>query len=226
VGTILQVLTDDPAVGALVYLMTTQPQIDEMADEVLSLGGRAGKPVLLVLAAGSVADALRVRLRQARFVWHDRLDDALRVLRALADHALPPRAPPVVEAVVGLPDLPTDPRPLVAAAGVPVVDELLALDAAADAGARLGWPAVLKAQVRDLSHKSDRGGVRLDVRDRGAALQTVADFQVRFGDELQGVLVQPQVAGVAELIVGTVCDDALGPFVLVGAGGVFAVSVR
>jgi acyl-CoA synthetase (NDP forming) len=64
-GALLQALTDDAAVGALVYLMTTQPQSEQVADEIVSLAGRAGKPVLLVLTAGSVADKLRARLRQS-----------------------------------------------------------------------------------------------------------------------------------------------------------------
>ena len=235
IGAVLQAFTDDPEVGALVYLMTTQPQSEQVADEIVALGKRAGKPVLLVLSAGSVADPLRARLRQAGFVWHERLDDAMRVLRALTLRGQPPAAPlaapPVAGAVAGLlASLPegqlTAPqaRMLALAAGVAVAEEAVVHDAeaAADAAERLGWPVVLKALVRDLSHKSDQGGVRLNLRDGDAVRATVAEFRGRFGADLEAVLVQAQIAGLAELIVGAVWDEALGPFVLLGAGGIFA----
>jgi acetyl-CoA synthetase (ADP-forming) len=231
VTAMLETLTDDPGVGALVYLMTTQPQSEELADAIALLGDRAGKPILLVVSAGSVADTLRARLRKARFVWHERLDDAMRVLHALAEQATPDEPSPVA-ASMGAPtmDLPNGPlkssqaRTLVEIAGIPVVDEVIVSSPAdaVDAATRFGWPIVLKAMVRNLSHKSDRGAVRLDVRDRDAVQAIMADFQAQFGADLDGVLVQPQITGLAELIVGTVWDDAFGPFVLVGAGGVFA----
>ncbi len=235
VAELLQAIIDDPAVGALVYLMTTQPQSEQLADEIVSLGRLAGKPVLLVLSAGSVADPLRERLRHAGFAWHERLDDAMRVLRVLTERGLPPAAQTAAVPVAGaiadlLAALPagelTAPqaRMLAVAAGIVVAEEAVVhnAEAAADAAERFGWPVVLKALVRDLSHKSDRGGVRLDLRDSDVVRATVAEFGGRFGADLEAVLVQPQIAGVAELIVGAVWDDALGPFVLVGAGGIFA----
>jgi acetyl-CoA synthetase (ADP-forming) len=107
---------------------------------------------------------------------------------------------------------------------VAIVEDAVVHDAEAAVAVaeRFGWPVVAKALVSDLVHKSDHGGVRLDLRDGDAVRAAVTGFQVRFGAGLEAVLLQPQIAGVAELIVGTVWDDALGPFVLVGAGGVFA----
>ena len=235
VGALLRALIDDTAVGALVYLMTTQPQSEQMADEIVALAGRAGKPVLLVLSAGSVADMLRARLRRAGFVWHERLDDAVRVLRALAgrgaartEHAdAIPVTGAVADLLAGLPEgslTALQAGQLVAAAGVAVVEGAAVHDAEAAVAAaeRFGWPVVAKALVSDLAHKSDHGGVRLDLRHRDDVDAAVTGFQARFGAALKAVLVQPQIAGVAELIVGTVWDDALGPFVLVGGGGIFA----
>jgi len=119
-------------VGALIYLMTTQPQMADIASTIGAIGRSAGKPTLLVLSAGSVADNVRAKLREAGNPYLDRLDDALRVLRALADHAEAPRAPggateplgpTAVAPIVRLPAGPlTTPEALalVAAAGVPV----------------------------------------------------------------------------------------------------------
>jgi len=44
----------------------------------------------------------------------------------------------------------------------------------------------------------------------------------RFGEHMEGVLIQAQATGTAELILGTVSDAGFGPFVLVGSGGIFA----
>ncbi|PWC44936.1 acetate--CoA ligase [Azospirillum sp. TSO22-1] len=231
----LGVLAADETVGALVYVMTTQPQMPEIAAALAEVGRTAGKPVLLVLSAGSVADGLRATLRDAGYPYHNRLDDALRVLRGLADRADAPSAPGPAEppdarlaaALAALPDGPLtapEARTLVEAAGIPVAGEAVAAsaDAAVVAAQRFGWPVVLKLVSRTVSHKSDRGGVRLGLTGADAVRAAFHDLAAAFGTDFEGALVQPQVQGVAELIVGTLWDDAYGPFVLVGSGGLFA----
>ena len=90
----LSTLAADEGVGALVYMMTTQPQMAQIAADFAALGRSSGKPALLVLSAGSVADPIRQTLRESGSAFCDRLDDALRVLRGLADYAdTPPRRP-------------------------------------------------------------------------------------------------------------------------------------
>jgi hypothetical protein len=76
----------------------------------------------------------------------------------------------------------------------------------------LGYPVVIK--LAHGVHKSDRGGVFLDLRtaeDVGAAMNSLGDVEV---------LVQPMHAGGVEIIVGGVQDPQFGPVVLTGAGGV------
>jgi acetyl-CoA synthetase (ADP-forming) len=111
---------------------------------------------------------------------------------------------------------------LLAAAGVPVTKERLARDAedAARIAAEIGFPVVLKAQARELSHKSDIGGVVLnlssqqEVRD---AFRAIADRVKSF--QLEGCLVQEMVKGDAEIIVGSRWDEQFGAMLLVGIGG-------
>jgi hypothetical protein len=67
--------------GALVYLMTTQPRMADIASTIGDIGRSVGIPALLVLSAGSVADDVRGKLREAGHLYLDRLGDALRVLR-------------------------------------------------------------------------------------------------------------------------------------------------
>ena len=61
----LSTLASDEGVGALVYMMTTQPQMAQIAAEVAALGRSSGRPALLVLSAGSVADPIRQTLRES-----------------------------------------------------------------------------------------------------------------------------------------------------------------
>ncbi|MGZ9020718.1 MAG: acetate--CoA ligase family protein, partial [Rhodoplanes sp.] len=105
----LSTLAADEGVGALVYVMTTQPQMAQIAADFAALGRSSGKPALLVLSAGRVADPIRQTLRESGSAFCDRLDDALRVLRGLADYAdtppLRPTAfsrPNAMEALAGL----------------------------------------------------------------------------------------------------------------------------
>ncbi|HEU5269716.1 MAG TPA: GNAT family N-acetyltransferase [Jatrophihabitans sp.] len=85
------------------------------------------------------------------------------------------------------------------------------------AGELLGYP--LAAKVVGVVHKSDIGGVRLGIGD---AEQLRSAYRQLAGAAPAGVLLQPMVAGDAEIIVGGMQDPVFGPVVMVGAGGVFA----
>ena len=232
----LSSLAADEGVGALVYVMTTQPQMAQIAADFAALGRSSGKPALLVLSAGSVVDPIRRTLRESGSAFCDRLDDALRVLRGLADYAdtppLRPTAfcrPNAMEALAGL-RLPAgalnaaDALRLVIAAGVPVIQgaSCSSEEGAVAAAARIGYPVVAKAAGRTIVHKSDHGGVRLGLADEASVRAAFRDIKRRFGEHMEGVLIQAQVTGMAELILGTVWDAAFGAFVLVGSGGIFA----
>jgi len=73
--------------------------------------------------------------------------------------------------------------------------------------------------VAGVVHKSDVGGVRLDIGD---VEQLRSAYQRMAGVAPDGLLLQPMIAGDAEIIVGGLQDPVFGPVVMVGAGGVFA----
>ncbi|UBU08976.1 bifunctional acetate--CoA ligase family protein/GNAT family N-acetyltransferase [Nonomuraea gerenzanensis] len=93
-------------------------------------------------------------------------------------------------------------------------------DSAAEAARRAGLPVVLKA-VGPV-HKSDVGGVRLDLRTEEQARQAYAEMSARIGAEMTGAIVQPMLPGGVEMIVGGVNYPAFGPLAMVGMGGVMA----
>lgn len=115
------------------------------------------------------------------------------------------------------------------AAGVPFAPELVATtsEEAADAARRIGTPVAMKILSPDIQHKSDIGGVELNVngpmaseaafiRITQAAAQNAPDARI------DGVLVSPMTTGGTELILGTVTDPIFGAVVMVGLGGIYA----
>ncbi len=121
-----------------------------------------------------------------------------------------------------------------AAVGVPVPKGALVQDLAAAqrAAAEIGFPVVLKAQSAALSHKSDAGGVVLNLADPAALeagwTRLHADLaRAAPGLALDGVLVEGMAArGGTELIVGARRDPHWGPVLLVGLGGIWAEALR
>jgi acetate---CoA ligase (ADP-forming) len=122
---------------------------------------------------------------------------------------------------------------VLAAAGIPVPAGGFArtLDEAQEISKRIGFPVVLKAQSANLSHKSDVGGVILNIADADALAsgwKQLYDNIARALPELvlDGVLVERMGQRGVELIVGANHDKDWGPVLLVGFGGVLAEAVK
>jgi acetate---CoA ligase (ADP-forming) len=113
--------------------------------------------------------------------------------------------------------------PVVASVAIEGRDARVMAEPAADAADRLGWPVAVKLDAPGLAHKSDEGGVILDVRSRTeleSAIRRV--LAAGRGHDPVGVLIQPMAAKGIELIVGARRDAQFGPLVMVGMGGVLA----
>jgi acyl-CoA synthetase (NDP forming) len=107
-------------------------------------------------------------------------------------------------------------RELLLAYGIPLVPERVAMtpEHAVEAARELGFPVVVKTAVAG-AHKTDVGGVALDLGDDSAVLEAAE----RMGGP---VIVQPMIRGGAELLAGVVQDPVFGPLVAFGPGGVLA----
>jgi acyl-CoA synthetase (NDP forming) len=114
-------------------------------------------------------------------------------------------------------------KQILGAYGIPVVDETVVSsgDEAARAAAALGFPAVMKGLQPGKIHKTELGLVRLGIASAPGA---AAEFEdLRGAMQGQGtILVQRQIRGELELIVGLVRDPQFGPCVMLGFGGVMA----
>lgn len=113
--------------------------------------------------------------------------------------------------------------------GVPVARERLVAtpDEAVAAAEELGYPVVAKLCGATIAHKTERGLVRLGLRDADAVGAAAADLLAAAtpGDGDVGVLVGEMVRGNRELIAGLVRDPQFGPCVMLGVGGILAEAV-
>jgi len=111
--------------------------------------------------------------------------------------------------------------------GVPVVPGVLATSAqeAVTAAREFGFPVALKIQADDILHKSDVGGVVLNIADEDEVRQSfemILHIVGRKVNDIDGILVSPMRPAGIELLVGIIQDDSWGQALVVGLGGIWA----
>jgi acyl-CoA synthetase (NDP forming) len=172
-------------------------------------------PVEAMLAEGGVANFSSVE-RAVRAFRH--LADRGAWLRSVLD-VQPPSVSPLPLAPGQHSEAAS--KKYLASFGIPITaeEEVDTLDEALVAARRVGWPVVLKVSSPDIAHKSDVGGVVLNLADDAAFPVAFAEMRARFPGER--LLVQRMVPRGTELIVGAKRSPGTGAVVMVGAGGVF-----
>lgn len=123
---------------------------------------------------------------------------------------------------------------LLARYGVRVVEESVARspEEAARVAAKIGYPVVLKVVSDEITHKTDRGCVKVNIVNERDLRSAYAQIMHNAGNaKVKGMLVQKMVRKGLELIVGGKKDEQFGPLILFGLGGIFVevlkdVSVR
>jgi acetate---CoA ligase (ADP-forming) len=118
-------------------------------------------------------------------------------------------------------------KKLLKAYGIPVSKEEIA-ETAADAvkvAKKIGFPVVAKVVSADILHKSDIGGVVLNINSAAEVKKAFNDITARVKKlkgkpKLEGILIAQQVKAELELVVGASLDAEMGPVVLFGTGGV------
>ncbi len=118
-------------------------------------------------------------------------------------------------------------------AAVPVVRTILAASAeeAKSIADELGYPVALKVVSPDITHKSDVGGVVLDLADAAAveaAFASIVENSKRAVPDavIEGVAVQNMAPAGTEIIVGMTTDPQFGPVVMFGLGGVMVEVIK
>lgn len=242
----LSVLFRDPTFDAAIVLFVSPIHIDALAVSqaiVRCVPLAKGRPVVVV-SIGKVRDEEAiVHLRENGLPVYRFPEDAAVALAAMARYARfrarpagktrefavdRARARRVVERATraGRERLsPEECEELFRAYGVPIVRGYV-VKRAEEAIARaheLGYPVVLKAVSDAIVHKTEVGGVRLDLRNADDVARAFGELRAleAKAPDLR-ILVQPHVKGGRETIFGIVRDPQFGPLVLFGLGGIFA----
>jgi acetyltransferase len=147
---------------------------------------------------------------------------------AQSDSNVAAEARAIVAASGGQPLVERDAKRLLSLYGIPVTQEVLVTtaDDAVSAAQEIGYPVVLKVESPDILHKTEAGGVLLNLTDdaavRAGVDTIVANARAYMPEaEINGVLVQQMVSGGRELILGMTQDPTFGPAIAVGLGGIF-----
>jgi acetate---CoA ligase (ADP-forming) len=182
----------------------------------------------------------RAALDAAGCLLFDEPTHAIRAVAALAQFRrafdTTPAPAPALPAAQPLPAGPLDEIASLAIlerAGIPVLRHRLVRSAdEAEAAARtLGLPAALKIVSADITHKSDVGGVALNLASSGAVRRAFDEVTARVRQaqpaaRLSGCLVAPMVTGGVETILGAQWDPVFGSVVMLGLGGIFVELLR
>jgi acetate---CoA ligase (ADP-forming) len=223
--------------GAVAVFLATfglnRPGVERTLSALEGLEAAArGRPIVFVMAYTAETKALVEKAGYPVFDEPTRAIAAIAALHRIAEGWR--RSVPKPPRRISAPSLPAaainEHRALsaLAEAGIPTVpSRLAAVRAEAErAAATFGYPVVLKVCSPDIAHKSEVGGVALDLGSRrnvGAAFDGIM-AQVRKHApraRLDGVLVAPMVRGGVETILGVQRDPVFGPVVMFGLGGIF-----
>ena len=89
--------------------------------------------------------------------------------------------------------------------------------------AQIGYPVVMKVVSPDIIHKSDVGGVKIDIYDEEAANAAYLHLEaIAQGKDFRGVIIYPMLPKATEVIFGINRDAQFGPLVLFGLGGIYS----
>ena len=229
-----------PEYDAVVALNIAPPYLDStpLARGICEAASGAAKPVLASFLPGQVV-ANAVEYLQSHgvpnFATGERAVAALANLRLSevvreAVRSEKPAAPVTAAPLPGAgPMLEPDAMRWLGENGLPVPEYrfVTAESGVAAACRELGYPVVMKVVSPDIIHKSDVGGVVLDIRDDAAALIAYARLQSAAKDrDFRGVVLYPMLRGGMEILVGCSRDPQFGPVIAVGMGGIYTEVLR
>ena len=238
----------DAAIAAFVPPLGVR-QVDVASSIVEASAGRDDKPILAVLMGRAGLPEGRAELHEAGIPAYTFPESAARALAAMVRYRRwierPVQEPARFEVdqtlVRGILEsalsedrerlLEHEALDVLEAYGLSVVEHrvVTSLEDALRAAEACGYPVVLKAVSYDVVHKSDVGGVHVDIRTP-EELRTAYGTLVRsLGEaeaELEGVLVARFASGGREVIVGMSYDPVFGPILMFGLGGVLVEALE
>jgi len=236
-------LLDDPEIGSVCICIANAPPGAQRSFgfHFIEALKEHRKPAIFSLPNSELAPEFEAALKENRIVFSRSAERTMQAMALATFHGrMLERAKRAVspEPFEGLPELGAGALPewqgkaLLRAIGIQVPEGGLATSLAeAEAiAARIGYPVALKAQAGTLAHKTEAGGVILNLADADAlraGWATLHDNVARAmpGIVLDGVLVEKMAAKGLELVIGARRDPQWGPVLLVGLGGIWIEAI-
>jgi len=242
----------DPNVDATLTILVPQALVDpaEVARQIAQVAQSAAKPVLTCFMGEHSVGQAREILRRAGIPMYTFPESAGYVLGAMQRYAKwhqrtwvePTRPegcqPEKVAAILSqfasrrvLGE--AESRLVLDAYGVSLIPGALARNAeeAVEAAERLGFPVVMKVVSPQILHKSDVGGIRLNLKSPGEVREAFSEMMTRLQSllphaDLEGVLIEAMAPAGHEVIIGMRRDPNFGPVMMFGLGGIYVELFR
>lgn len=246
-GLALDIALEDDNVDGIIFLVTPQSvtEVENTAQLVIDQFKSAKKPILCVFFGGTLIAPGEKMLQAAGIPNYTYPEAAIETMRALCDYAdileMDFKKPDVIQAdkkkvqelmdkqtqngdyVLGLESI-----DILEAYGLPLVGnkEAATKEDAVAAAESMGYPVVMKIVSPDITHKSDAGGIRLNLKSKEevmAAYDTMmTDVKRNVPDaKIEGVQIQNMLIGGNEIIIGMIRDPTFGPLIMFGLGGIY-----
>ncbi len=245
----IKIMIDDPDTDIVIIDAEMPKTPHELRERNLrrvnDMAGEASKPVIYVstMSIGFTDYTKELRQQLPHITVLQGLDRAVNAIKSLIDYAsLPKQVPDVVSSSKSSARTMLDKilkqadgaaldevasKKLLKAYGIPISKEGVAQTAieAVKIAKSIGFPVVAKVVSPDILHKSDIGGVVLDLKTPAEVGRAFADITARVKKlkgrpRLEGILIAQQVKADLELVIGASLDAEMGPVVLFGSGGV------
>jgi acyl-CoA synthetase (NDP forming) len=245
----IKIMIDDPDTDIVIIDAELPKAPHELRERNLrivnEMAGRGGKPVIYISAMSIGFTDFMKALRKSlpNIAVMQGMDRAVAAIKSLIEYAnLRKEVPDIVSSSKAAARKTLDKvlkeangaaldevasKALLKAYGIPVSQEAIA-QTAADAvkiAKTIGFPVVAKVVSADILHKSDIGGVVLNINNPAEVKKAFNDITARVKKlknkpKLEGILIARQVKADLELVVGASLDAEMGPVVLFGTGGV------
>ena len=244
----LDVLLDDDQIDCIYINFVTAPftDTDDVAREIVAISRQRRKPLVCNFMTNLKLERYQKTmaiLKEGEVPYYANPGDAARALGALVQYGR------IQKRDIGQPQTfsgvnPDQAREIIKQArqagrevlsafevyrifeayGIPVApwQVVQSAEQAVAAAAEIGYPVVVKVDCAEIDHKSDMGGVAINLKDAAAVSSTVAEMQGRLGHYGDlNFLVQKFLPGGRELIIGASAERELGHLVMFGLGGIY-----
>ena len=227
--------------------MTNPLEIAQAVKRAIDDSGASGRPVVVSMVGGTRCDQAMQWLVENGIPAYGPPDQAMNAMAALKEYysiravlnedrvepdpARSVRARQIIAAAraegrLHLTEL--EAKEIFASYGLPIATTKLATseEEAVKIAREIGYPIVMKIVSPDIIHKSDAGGVKINIKDEAAARETYRAIITNVHNykpeaRIQGIVVQEMAPAGTEVIVGSVNDPTFGPTVMFGLGGIF-----